>query len=204
MPLLRLALLVALRLLAGLSRRGRCVVSGASATGAGGLLDRHLGHRSRGLLDLGLHLRLLVGARLDAVPLRALARLRSAPRPSLLDRAEALAICCTAAAAALARRRQAFLAPAAPSRRVLVAEPRLLLRGDALVALGHDLALVDPDLHADAAVGRLGLDEAVVDVGADRVQRHTALGVALRAAHLRAAETATALDLHAVRARADR
>ena len=170
-----------------------------------GLLDGHFGDRSRGLLDLGLHLGLLVGPRLDAVLLRGrLAGLRSPPWPSLLDGPEPLAICCTAAATALARRRQAFLAPAAPSRRVLVAEPRLLLRGDALVALGHDLALVDPDLHADAAVGRLGLDEAVVDVGADRVQRHTALGVALGAAHLRAAQASTALDLHAVRARADR
>src|SRR5207245_2907316 len=32
--------------------------------------------------------------------------------------------------------------------------------------LGRHVALVDPDLHADAAEGGLGLVEAVVDVGA--------------------------------------
>src|SRR6478735_9028785 len=57
------------------------------------------------------------------------------------------------------------------------------------VALGH-VALVDPDLHADAAEGRAGLEEAVVDVRAERVQRHPTLAVELRAAHLRAAEAA--------------
>src|SRR5512144_2110746 len=39
---------------------------------------------------------------------------------------------------------------------------------------GH-LALVDPDLHADAAEGRAGLVEAVVDVRTERVQGHAAL-----------------------------
>src|SRR6185503_16139437 len=97
-----------------------------------------------------------------------------------------------------------FGAAAKAARRVLVAEARLLLLGDALEALGHDLALVDPDLHADPAEGRLRLDEAVVDVRADRVQRDAALGVALRAAHLRAAEAAAALNLHAVGAGAHR
>src|SRR5207247_1552611 len=75
---------------------------------------------------------------------------------------------------------------------------RLPLRGDALEALGHDLALVDPDLDADAAEGRLRLDEAVVDVCADRVQRDAPLGVALGTAHLGAAEPTAALHLHAV------
>src|SRR5205807_9855461 len=85
---------------------------------------------------------------------------------------------------------------------ILLAEPRLLL-GHALVALRHDLALVDPDLHADAAEGRLRLDEAVVDVRADRVQRYAALRVHLGAAHLGAAEPAAADDLDPVRAGAD-
>ena len=49
----------------------------------------------------------------------------------------------------------------------------------ARVALGHDLALVDPALHADAAERRLGLEEAVVDVGAQRVQRDATLAVEL-------------------------
>ena len=86
---------------------------------------------------------------------------------------------------------------------ILVAEPRVLLR-EALVALRHDLALVDPDLDADPAERRLRLAGAVVDVRADRVQRDAALRVALDAAHLAAAETAAALDLHAVGAGAHR
>ena len=64
----------------------------------------------------------------------------------------------------------------------------------ALGAGAGDLALVDPDLHADAAEGRPGLVEAVVDVGAQRVQGHAALAVELRARHLGAAEAAGALD----------
>src|SRR5580692_3354050 len=58
---------------------------------------------------------------------------------------------------------------------------------------GGRLALVDPDLHADPAEGGAGLVEAVVDVRAQRVQRHPALAVELRARHLRAAEAAGAL-----------
>ena len=60
--------------------------------------------------------------------------------------------------------------------------------------LVRDVALVDPDLHADAAEGGLGLVEAVVDVRAERVQRHTTLAVELGAAHLGAAEAAGDLD----------
>src|SRR5207302_7214142 len=110
----------------------------------------------------------------------------------------------------LAVRAAALVALAEPLRRttgapaarlVLVAEPQLATAGHALEALGHDLALVDPDLDADAAEGRLRLCEAVVDVGADRVQRHAALGVALRTAHLGAAEATAALHPHALRAR---
>src|SRR6266851_1719565 len=59
---------------------------------------------------------------------------------------------------------------------------------------GRRLALIDPDLHADPAEGGTGLVEAVVDVRAQRVQRHPALTVELRPRHLRAAETARALD----------
>src|ERR671935_223247 len=88
-------------------------------------------------------------------------------------------------------------------RLVLLAEPRLLL-GHPDEALRHDLALVDPDLHADPAEGRLRLDEAVVDVRPDRVQRDAALRVRLAATHLGAAEAAAADDLDPVRAGADR
>src|SRR3954451_11566964 len=69
-------------------------------------------------------------------------------------------------------------------------------------ALGHDLALVDPDLHADAAEGRACLVEAVVDVGPEGVQRHASVRVALGARHFGAAQPAGHLDLHALGARA--
>src|SRR4051794_38785531 len=66
--------------------------------------------------------------------------------------------------------------------------------GLALGTGAGDLALVDPDLHADPAEGRAGLVEAVVDVGAQRVQRDAALAVELGARHLGAVEAAGALD----------
>src|SRR5688572_21539920 len=122
----------------------------------------------------------------------------------LLDEAEAFAVLGTAAAR-LARGAEALgCAAAATACLILVAEARVLAGGHALEALGHDLALVDPDLDADPAVRRLRLGEAVVDVRADRVQRDAALGVALRAAHLAAAEAAAALDLDPLGARAHR
>src|SRR3954452_20468864 len=74
----------------------------------------------------------------------------------------------------------------------------------ALGAGAGDLALVDPDLHADPAEGRAGLVEAVVDVSAQRVQRDAALAVELRARHLGAVEPARALDPDALGTRAHR
>src|SRR5690606_27218215 len=91
------------------------------------------------------------------------------------------------------------------SRLVLLAEATLRpgTFRDSLVAGGHDLALVDPDLDADAAEGRLRLGEAVVDVGAARVERHAALRVRLAARHLAAAQPPAAGDLHALGAGPD-
>ena len=65
---------------------------------------------------------------------------------------------------------------------------------------GQDLALVDPHLHADATKRGARLGEPVVDVGAQRVQRHPSLAVALAPAHLGAAEATAALHLDALRA----
>src|SRR2546422_183594 len=42
-----------------------------------------------------------------------------------------------------------------------------------------DLSLVDPDFHADGAIGGAGLGDAVVDVGAQRVERKLPLEVPL-------------------------
>src|SRR4029077_2973368 len=54
------------------------------------------------------------------------------------------------------------------------------------------------------AEGGLGLVEAVVDVGTQRVQGHPALAVELRARHLGAVEAARALDPDALGTRAHR
>src|SRR5207245_8424454 len=98
-------------------------------------------------------------------------------------RTEPLAIGSTPAPA-LAGGAQPLRDAAPPAARlILVAEPRLA-GGDALEALGHDLALVDPDLDADPAEGRPRLDEAVIDVRADRVERDAALGGHHRACRL--------------------
>src|SRR5699024_7798276 len=75
---------------------------------------------------------------------------------------------------------------------------RGLLRRELLVG---EVALVDPHLHADPAEGGVRLEEAVVDVRAERVQRHTALAVELGPAHLSAAQAAAALHADALGAR---
>src|SRR4051794_12920860 len=54
--------------------------------------------------------------------------------------------------------------------------------------------VVDPDLHPDLAHLGLGLLEAVIYVGVERVQRHAPLRNSLGPAHLDAAETTAALD----------
>src|SRR3954470_8959887 len=61
-----------------------------------------------------------------------------------------------------------------------------------------ELTLVDPHLDADATERRLGLEEAVVDVGAQRVQRDAAIAVVLGAGHLGTAETTAALHADAL------
>src|SRR5437879_588228 len=97
--------------------------------------------------------------------------------------AESLAVL-AAVATRLARGAETFGDTAAAARRVLVAQTGLLLLGHARVALRHDLALVDPDLDADPTGRGLRLDEAVVDVSADRVQWDAAFGVLPRPAQL--------------------
>ncbi len=106
----------------------------------------------------------------------------------------------TATAAPATARAGGATALVAPER----ARRELLLVAAGAEALGHHLALVDPALDPDPAGGRLRLDEAVVDVGAQRVQRHAAVAVALGARHLGAAEAAGDLDLDPLGARAHR
>src|SRR5581483_7778446 len=167
-------------------------------------------------LHLRFHLRLLATLRRDGLVVRArLLDACAAPRARPLGtaarpgtaaphRPEPFAVL-AAAARALAGGAEPLCDAAAAAGGVLVAEARLLAAaGDAAVALGHDLALVDPHLDADPARRGTSLGEAVVDVGANRVQRDAALRVLLGAAHLCAAEPAGALNLHAGRAGADR
>src|SRR4029079_13979565 len=54
------------------------------------------------------------------------------------------------------------------------------------------------DLDADPAVGRMGVDLAVADVGAQRTERDAAFLVPFATAHLRAAEAAGDGDLDAL------
>ena len=86
-----------------------------------------------------------------------------------------------------------------PRRGWLAARPRpALVRGHRVVL--EDLALEDPHLDAAGAVGGVRGGVAVVDVGAQRVQRHAALAIPLHARDLGAAEPAAAVDADALRA----
>src|ERR687890_989693 len=76
------------------------------------------------------------------------------------------------------------------------------LEGLPLGTRAAGVALVDPDLHADAAEGGPGLVDAVVDVRPEGVQRHAALAVELRPAHLGAAQATGALHPDALDLRA--
>ena len=68
----------------------------------------------------------------------------------------------------------------------------------------EDLALEDPDLDAARAVGGVRGGDAVVDVGAQRVQRHAALAIPFEARDFGAAEAAGAVDADALGAEAHR
>ena len=68
----------------------------------------------------------------------------------------------------------------------------------------EDLALEDPDLDAAGAVGRVRRRRAVIDIGAQRMQRNAALAVPFQARDLGAAETARAVDADALGAEAHR
>src|SRR6185437_12687426 len=86
--------------------------------------------------------------------------------------------------------------------------PRAVALGHLLV-LGHrivlqDLALEDPDLDAAGAERGECRRYAVVDIGAQRMQRHPPLAVPFHAGDFGAAETARAVDANAFGAKAHR
>src|SRR6185312_10581857 len=68
-------------------------------------------------------------------------------------------------------------------------------RRGGLRVVRHHFALEDPNLDADDAIGRTRLGEAVVDVGAQRVQRHAAFAIPLAAGDLDAVQAARAHHL---------
>src|SRR5579871_918258 len=70
------------------------------------------------------------------------------------------------------------------------------------LGLVEHLALEYPHLDADHAIGRLRLGEPIVDVGAEGVQRHAPLAVALGGCDLRAVQAARDAHLDAERTRA--
>src|SRR5581483_2902783 len=74
-------------------------------------------------------------------------------------------------------------------RKLLVLRHRIVL---------EDLALEDPHFDAAGAVGGESRGDAVVDIGAQRVERHAAFAIPLHARDFGAAETAGAVDADAL------
>ena len=91
--------------------------------------------------------------------------------------------------------------PPAPGRRARRALAVFLFAAD---ARPQPLALVEPHLHADLAVGGAGFREAVVDVRAQRLQRQLAVQVPLGARDFRAVQPARHAHLDPARAEAQR
>src|SRR5688500_536978 len=110
------------------------------------------------------------------------------------------------------RRRTVAIAPATVTAVVPLATLTALARttafsGATLVSgriVLKDFALEDPHLDADDAIGRLGFGGTVVDVGAQRVQRHATFAVPLGASDVGAAETAAHIHPDAAGAHTDR
>src|SRR6202790_5014847 len=80
----------------------------------------------------------------------------------------------------------------------VAAGPRIVAFGHLLV-LGHrivleDFALEDPDLDAAGAESGERCRDAIIDVGAQRMQRHAAFAIPLHTRDFGAAETARAVD----------
>src|SRR6202789_1701882 len=68
----------------------------------------------------------------------------------------------------------------------------------------EDLALEDPNLDAASAIGGVRGGDAIIDVGAQRVQRHATLAIPFEARDFGAAQPARAIDADALGAEAHR
>src|SRR6185436_6527663 len=148
-------------------------------------------------VELGPALGLAVDAALEGLAVLGACRLQHNVLPSGLGR---LGLTLAAGPAALAIATAAATAPAATAALLRLDGPLL---GRHRVVL-HDLALEDPHLHADHAIGGLGEAVAEVDVRAQRVQGHAALAIPLHARDLGAAQAAGAVDADAESAEPDR
>src|SRR5690606_16630170 len=67
-----------------------------------------------------------------------------------------------------------------------------------LLAFRQDIATIDPDLDTDLAHRRRSVDDAIVDVGAERVTRHTAVGLGHASRHFGATQPTAQADLDAL------
>src|SRR5207237_4339361 len=85
--------------------------------------------------------------------------------------------------------------------RAVAARPPGFALGEALIlrhrVVLHDLALEDPHLNPAGAIGGERGGDAVIDVGAQRVQRHPALAVPFHPRDFGAAEPPRAVDADA-------
>src|SRR5690348_12850744 len=109
---------------------------------------------------------------------RAPAALTATPRPATISTTEAAAFSATTArpaALSAASRPTTLGALAGIGGRGRLGRTRAF----GALALWQDVAMVDPDLDADHAVGGVGLSQAVINVGAQRLQRHTAFNLFL-------------------------
>src|SRR5579883_696057 len=101
----------------------------------------------------------------------------------------------------------AWRQPLIPSRRLcrVPARPTSIAFGHFLVLrhriVLHDLTFEDPDLHAAGTVGSECGSDAVIDVGAERVQWHPALAIPFHARDFGAAKPAGAVDADAAGAK---
>src|SRR5690606_8544167 len=66
------------------------------------------------------------------------------------------------------------------------------------IVAAQGITLVDPDLHANDAVCRLGFGEAVVDVSTQSVQRHAAFAIPLGTSNFDTVQTTRRHDLDAL------
>src|SRR5690606_30811664 len=86
------------------------------------------------------------------------------------------------------------LAPAARTARCRTVLEFLCLTVARLGIVLHDLAFEDPDLDPDDAIGSHRLYARVIDVGAQRVQRHTTLTIPFGPRNFRSAQTTGHVD----------